>query len=299
MTSIKPSRDLQRLIAIMAALRTPGTGCPWDLKQDFASIAPYTIEEAYEVADAIARGDLDELKDELGDLLLQVVFHARMAEEQGIFAFDDVVLAITEKLIRRHPHVFGDTADLTPDEVKGLWDRIKAEEKAERRQRRGRDDEAGALSGIPVGMPALTRALKLQQKASKVGFDWNDPKAVLAKIREEADDLEAALSGLDKDAAADEIGDLFFALVNLARHVDVDPDAALRGTNAKFERRFAFIEAALSRLGKTPQDATLAEMDALWDQAKMGETRTSGRQPADGGETAQETGIAPAKRVRT
>ena len=299
MTSIKPSRDLQRLIAIMAALRTPGTGCPWDLKQDFASIAPYTIEEAYEVADAIARGDLDELKDELGDLLLQVVFHARMAEEQGIFAFDDVVLAITEKLIRRHPHVFGDTADLTPDEVKGLWDRIKAEEKAERRQRRGRDDEAGALSGIPVGMPALTRALKLQQKASKVGFDWNDPKAVLAKIREEADELELALSGMDKDAAADEIGDLFFALVNLARHVDVDPDAALRGTNAKFERRFAFIEAALSRLGKTPQDATLAEMDALWDQAKMGETRTSGRQPADGGETAQETGIAPAKRVRT
>ena len=246
MTSgMTPSRDLQRLIAIMAALRTPGTGCPWDLKQDFSTIAPYTIEEAYEVADAIARGDLDDLKDELGDLLLQVVFHARMAEEQGIFAFGDVVQAITEKLIRRHPHVFGDTAELTPDQVKGLWDRIKAEEKAERRRRRGSDDEAGALAGIPVGMPALTRALKLQQKASKVGFDWNDPKAVLAKIREEADEIEAALDGLDKDAVADEIGDLFFALVNLARHVDVDPDAALRGTNAKFERRFASIEAAL------------------------------------------------------
>lgn len=298
-SAIKPSRDLQRLIDIMAALRTPVTGCPWDLKQDFASIAPYTIEEAYEVADAIARGDLDDLKDELGDLLLQVVFHARMAEEQDAFAFDDVVLAITEKLIRRHPHVFGDTAELTPDEVKGLWDRIKAEEKAERRIRRGRDDEAGALAGIPVGMPALTRALKLQQKASKVGFDWNDPKAVLAKIREEADELEAALSGTDQDAAADEIGDLFFALVNLARHLDVDPDAALRGTNAKFERRFAFIEAALSRLGRTPQDATLAEMDALWDQAKLDERKANQREPAEGGATAQETGIAPAKRVRT
>ncbi len=193
-----PSRDLQRLIAIMAALRTPDTGCPWDLKQDFSSIAPYTIEEAYEVADAIARGDLDDLKDELGDLLLQVVFHARMAEEQGTFAFGDVVQAITEKLIRRHPHVFGDTAELTPDEVKGLWDKIKAEEKAERRQQRGREDEKGALAGIPVGMPALTRALKLQQKASKVGFDWNDPKAVLSKIREEADELEAALDDMDK-----------------------------------------------------------------------------------------------------
>lgn len=280
MTSeMTPSRDLQRLIAIMAALRTPGTGCPWDLKQDFSSIAPYTIEEAYEVADAIARGDLDDLKDELGDLLLQVVFHARMAEEQGTFAFGDVVQAITEKLIRRHPHVFGDTADLTPDEVKGLWDKIKAEEKAERRQR-GREDEKGALAGIPVGMPALTRALKLQQKASKVGFDWNDPKAVLAKIREEADELEAALDDMDKDAAADEIGDLFFALVNLARHVDVDPDAALRGTNAKFQRRFASIEAALSRHGKTPSEATLAEMDALWDQAKAAE-----RKPAERGGT--------------
>jgi ATP diphosphatase len=295
MTSdVTPSRDLQRLIAIMAALRTPVTGCPWDLKQDFSTIAPYTIEEAYEVADAIARGDLDDLKDELGDLLLQVVFHARMAEEQGSFAFGDVVLAITEKLIRRHPHVFGDTASLTPDEVKGLWDRIKTEEKAERSRRRGRDDEAGTLAGIPVGLPALTRALKLQQKASKVGFDWNDPKAVLAKIREEADELEAALSGMDKPAVADEIGDLFFALVNLARHVDVDPDAALRGTNAKFERRFAFIEAALARHGKIPSQSTLAEMDGLWDQAKASE-----RKPAERDTAAQETAIAPAKRART
>ncbi len=167
--------------------------------------------------------------------------------------FGDVVQAITEKLIRRHPHVFGDTRDLTPDEVKGLWDKIKAQEKAERPASARLDDEAGALAGIPAGMPALTRALKLQQKASKVGFDWNDPQAVLAKIREEADEIEAALDGGDKDAAADEIGDLFFALVNLARHLDVDPDAALRGTNAKFERRFASIEAALASHGKTPR----------------------------------------------
>jgi ATP diphosphatase len=272
---MKPGRDIQSLIAIMAALRTPGTGCPWDLKQDFSSIAPYTIEEAYEVADAIARGDLDDLKDELGDLLLQVVFHARMAQEQGAFAFDDVVLAITEKLIRRHPHVFGDTAHLTPDQVKGLWDKIKAEEKAERARRRGgADGEAGALAGVPAALPALARALKLQQKASKVGFDWNDPKAVLAKIREEADEIESALDAGNKQAASEEIGDLIFALVNLARHLDKDPEVALRGTNAKFERRFAAIEAALAVRGKTPSQATLGEMDALWDEAKASEIRS-------------------------
>lgn len=296
MTSpIAPSRDIARLIEIMAALRTPETGCPWDLKQDFGTIAPYTIEEACEVADAIARGDLDDLKDELGDLLLQVVFHARMAQEQGAFAFGDVVQAITEKLIRRHPHVFDDTRDLTPDEVKGLWDRIKAQEKAERRRRRGEDDEAGALAGVPATLPAAIRALKLQQKASRVGFDWNDPRAVLAKIREEADEIEAALDAKDKDAAAGEVGDLMFALVNLARHLDVDPDAALRGTNLKFERRFAAIEAALSRAGKTPSDATLAEMDALWDQAKADERKLAERSAG-----IQDTaGIAPAKRART
>jgi ATP diphosphatase len=297
---LKPARDIQRLLDIMAALRTPGTGCPWDLKQDFATIAPYTIEEAYEVADAIARGDLDDLKDELGDLLLQVVFHARMAQEQGAFAFDDVVLAITEKLIRRHPHVFGDTADLTPDEVKGLWDRIKAEEKAERLRRRGGqdDDEAGALAGVPATLPALTRALKLQQKASRVGFDWNDPKAVLAKIREEADEIEAALASQDQDAVSDEIGDLIFALVNLARHLEIDPDAALRGTNAKFERRFAAIEAALAHRGKTPSEASLSEMDALWDEAKAQE-RVQEERVQERGTKPQDTGIAPAKRVRT
>jgi ATP diphosphatase len=297
-----PSRDIKRLIAIRAALRTPGTGCPWDLKQNFGTIAPYTIEEAYEVADAIARGDLDDLKDELGDLLLQVVFHARMAQEQGAFAFDDVVLAITEKLIRRHPHVFGDTADLTPDQVKGLWDKIKAEEKTERARRRGgADDVTGALAGVPAALPALTRALKLQQKASKVGFDWNDPKTVLSKIREEADEIEAALDARDNQAAAAEIGDLMFALVNLARHLDLDPDAALRGTNAKFERRFAAIEAALVLGGKTPSEATLAEMDALWDEAKAQE-RHQERDQERGRErdgSAQATGIAPEKRART
>lgn len=287
----EPSRDIQRLIEIMAALRTPGTGCPWDLKQDFSTIAPYTIEEAYEVADAIARGDLDDLQDELGDLLLQVIFHARMAQEQSAFEFGDVVQSITQKLIRRHPHVFGDTADLTPDQVKGLWDKIKAQEKAERLARRGIDDEAGALAGIPSGLPALHRALKLQQKASKVGFDWNDPRAVLDKIREEADEIEAALDQMDRQAASDEIGDLMFALVNLARHLDVDPDAALRATNAKFERRFRSIEAALAKRGKTPDQATLSEMDALWDEAKAAEKSA--------GNSDQEASAVGAKRART
>jgi ATP diphosphatase len=267
-----PSRDIARLIEIMAALRTPSTGCPWDLEQDFASIAPYTLEEAYEVADAIARGDLADLREELGDLLLQVVFHARMAQEQGAFDFNDVVEAITEKLIRRHPHVFGDAKDLTPDGVKVLWDSIKAEEKAERGAN-GKAAPEGALAGVPVNLPALTRALKLQQKAGKVGFDWNDPLAVLAKIREEADEIEADLKVGRRNEAAAEVGDLLFALVNLARHLDADPEAVLRATNAKFERRFAAIEAALAEKGCKPQDATLAEMDALWDAAKAAEKR--------------------------
>jgi nucleoside triphosphate diphosphatase len=267
---MKPARDIERLIEIMAALRTPGTGCPWDLEQDFASVAPYTIEEAYEVADAIHGGDIDHLKDELGDLLLQVVFHARMAEEQSSFDFGDVVLAITTKLIRRHPHVFGDARDLTSDAVKGLWDRIKAEEKAERRER-GHREPGGALAGVPVGLPALTRALKLQQKAGKVGFDWNDPRAVLAKIREETAEIEAELDSGNQVDAAREVGDLLFAVVNLARHLDADPERILRETNAKFERRFASIERALAERGKTPSDSTLAEMDALWDEAKAAE----------------------------
>jgi nucleoside triphosphate diphosphatase len=264
---MEASRDISRLLEIMAALRTPGTGCPWDLEQDFATIAPYTLEEAYEVADAIARGDLADLREELGDLLLQVVFHARMAQEQGAFDFGDVVQAITEKLLRRHPHVFGEVRGLSTSDVNALWDRIKSDEKA----RKGKPEPAGALAGVPVTLPALTRALKLQQKAGKVGFDWNDPMAVLAKIREEADEIEEAIrAGQQRDAAA-EVGDLLFAVVNLGRHLDADPEAVLRATNQKFERRFASIEQALAARGKSPKDSTLAEMDALWDEAKAAE----------------------------
>jgi ATP diphosphatase len=273
-----PSRDISRLLEIMATLRTPRSGCPWDLEQDFASIAPYTIEEAYEVADAIARGDLDDLCDELGDLLLQVVFHARMAEEQNAFSFGDVVEAITRKMIRRHPHVFADKdGRLTPSDVKGAWDRIKAEEKAERAARRpiGETPRKSLLSGAKAGQPALTRAMELQRKASSVGFDWNDPRAVLHKIREEADEIEAALDRADGDELAGETGDLLFAVVNLARHVGADPDMALRGTNAKFERRFGFIEQELEAQGRSLASTSLAEMDALWNEAKRREKTAS------------------------
>jgi ATP diphosphatase len=267
-----PSRDISRLIEIMAALRTPVTGCPWDLEQNFATIAPYTIEEAYEVVDAIDRGDLDDLREELGDLLLQVVFHAQMASEQNAFAFGDVVEAITRKMIRRHPHVFADKdGNLASHHVKEVWDRIKAEEKAERAARRPPEEaptHKSLLSGVKAGQPALTRAMELQRKASTVGFDWNDPRAVLQKIREEADEIEAALDRGDKQEIAEETGDLMFALVNLARHVDADPESALRATNAKFERRFAYIERALETQGRTLEQASLAEMDALWNEAK-------------------------------
>ena len=266
-----PSRDIDRLIQIMAALRTPVTGCPWDLEQNFATIVPYTIEEAYEVADAITRGDFDDLREELGDLLLQVVYHARMAEEENAFAFGDVVEAITRKMIRRHPHVFADKdGNIAPAAVKSAWERIKAEEKAERAARRPAEETTpkSLLSGVKAGQPALTRAMELQRKASTVGFDWNDPRAVLAKIREEADEIEAALDSGNPDELADETGDLLFALVNLARHVGADPESALRGTNAKFERRFAYIERALSAKGRSLEQATLEEMDALWNEAK-------------------------------
>jgi len=266
-----PSRDISRLLDIMAALRTPGTGCPWDLQQSFSTIAPYTIEEAYEVADAIARGDLDDLREELGDLLLQVVFHARMAQEHGAFDFGDVVQAIAEKLVRRHPHVFGEQRGLSAEAVAALWDRIKREEKAGKSEVGNEGGRRSALSGIAVALPALTRALKLQQKAGKVGFDWNDPLAVLAKIREEADEIEADIKAGNRVAAAAEVGDLLFAVVNLARHLDADPEAILRGTNVKFERRFGAIEDALAQRGKSPEQSTLAEMDALWDAAKQAE----------------------------
>jgi ATP diphosphatase len=272
-----PSRDISRLLEIMAALRTPGTGCPWDLEQNFATIAPYTLEEAYEVADAIERNDLHDLCDELGDLLLQVVFHARMAEEQKAFDFGDVVTAVTHKMIRRHPHVFGDAQARSAGDVKGQWDRIKAEEKAERAAKRGRADDAekGALAGIPATFPALPRAQRLQEKASKVGFDWNDPLAVLAKIKEEADEVAEAIAAGERVHAQEEVGDLLFAVVNLARHMGGDAEASLRGTNKKFERRFAWIEQALAAQGKTPQSSSLAEMDALWDAAKVAERKAA------------------------
>ena len=273
-----PSRDLAALLDIMEALRTPGSGCPWDLEQTFASIAPYTVEEAYEVVDAIERGDLADLKDELGDLLLQVVFHARIAQEAGHFAFPDVVEAITAKMIRRHPHVFGDAKDLTPAEVKGLWSSIKAQEKALRAQARVKaglppEREAkGLLGGVPTTLPALSRAVKLQAKASTVGFDWNDARLVLAKIQEEALEIEAALNaGASKSEVAGEVGDLLFAVANLARHVDADPEAALRMTNAKFERRFAYIESSMEAAGGSLAEASLEEMDALWNAAKAQE----------------------------
>jgi ATP diphosphatase len=272
------SRDISRLLDIMARLRTPGSGCPWDLEQDFSTIAPYTIEEAYEVADAIARGDLDDLRDELGDLLLQVVFHARMAEEQGAFSFGDVVEAITDKMIRRHPHVFADAnGKLTPSDVKDAWDRIKAEEKAERAARRPAEEISppSLLSSVKAGQPPLSRAMQLQRTASSVGFDWNDPRAVLHKIREEADEIEAALDRGDANELTEETGDLLFALVNLARHVGADPEVALRGTNAKFERRFAYIERALAAQGRSLDQSSLEEMDALWNEAKKSEAGDS------------------------
>jgi len=268
------SRDIARLIELMAALRTPGSGCPWDLEQSFATIAPYTIEEAYEVAEAIARGDLEDLREELGDLLLQVAFHARMAEEAGAFDFGDVVHAITAKLVRRHPHVFGDAGALPVAAVNELWDRIKGEEKAARAARKHTGGErAETLAGVPTGLPALARALKLQEQAGKVGFDWNDARAVLAKIREEADEIESALAlgQAERNRLAEEVGDLLFAVVNLARHAGADPETALRAANAKFERRFAAIERALAARGKSPQQSTLTEMDALWDAAKAAE----------------------------
>jgi ATP diphosphatase len=273
---MQPSREISRFLAIMAALRTPGTGCAWDLAQDFSSIAPFAIEEACEVVDAIEREDFADLRDELGDLLLQVVFHARMAEERGLFDFGGVVEAVTTKMIRRHPHVFGEPEARTPEAVEGVWAEIKAQEKAEKlaaRRAAGLPDHPrqGHLADVPVALPALTRAIKLQEKASKVGFDWNDARMVLAKIREECDEVEEALDRGDKAHVASEIGDVLFAVANLARHVKTDAESALRQTNAKFERRFAFIEQGLEKSGQRLGEASLAEMDALWEKAKEDE----------------------------
>ncbi len=341
-----PSRDITRLIEIMAALRTPVTGCPWDLAQNFASIAPYTLEEAYEVADAIARGDLADLKDELGDLLLQVVYHARMAEETGAFQFGDVVEGVTRKMIRRHPHVFGDETARSPGDVDGLWARIKAEEKAEKAAARALMESAvlpparehaaivpslpspleggggfpSILADIPIALPALTRAIKLQDKAAKVGFDWPSLMPVFDKLREELAELEEVAlphdpratlpsplegevprSGGGGDAVTpvarltpttpsvvpptpnpspqgggehaifEEFGDLLFVMANVARHLKIDPEAALRAANQKFVRRFAYIEQQLAAKGSSPAQSSLVEMDELWDEAKARE----------------------------
>jgi nucleoside triphosphate diphosphatase len=270
---MQPSHDIRRLIDIMAALRDPVSGCPWDIQQTFASIAPFTIEEAYEVVDAIERGATEDLREELGDLLLQVVFHARMAEEAGLFDFGGVVEAITAKLVRRHPHVFGDAGRLTSDEVKGLWGRIKAEEKRAKLASAAPNGEAteakcGALDGVPLALPALSRALKLQEKAGKVGFDWNDVRAVLEKIKEEIIEVEAEIAEGSALTQSNEVGDLLFAAVNLARHLNVDPEAALRSANAKFERRFGHIETRLAESGHTPESSSLEEMERLWVEAK-------------------------------
>ena len=269
-----PSRDIARLIEIMRALRTPVTGCPWDLEQNFATIAPYTIEEAYEVAEAIERDDVDDLREELGDLLLQVVFHAQMGAEAGAFDFGDVVEAITTKMIRRHPHVFGDGDARNAGMVKDAWARIKAEEKAEKAARKAArgivEPPKGLLDTVGAGLPALERAVRLTAKAGTVGFDWNDPKAVLAKIREEIDEIEAEIDRptQDPDAMEDELGDVLFAVANLARHLALDPEKALRRGNEKFRRRFAHIEATLAARGSSPAEASLDEMEAIWTEAK-------------------------------
>ncbi|MGQ0457614.1 MAG: nucleoside triphosphate pyrophosphohydrolase [Hyphomicrobium sp.] len=335
--TLEPSRDIARLIEIMARLRTPGSGCPWDLEQTFETIAPYTLEEAYEVADAIARRDLTDLKDELGDLLLQVVYHARMAEEAGAFEFGDVVEGVTRKMIRRHPHVFGDEAARDADAVNGLWARIKAEERAKKSQDRVAHSPsphstrgegwgegqphaqaaaphpsplpanvrgegiASLLADVPLALPALTRAVKLQDKAAKVGFDWPNLGPVFEKLKEELAEFEAVawphdprgaasgrLDGGESDAASknsperaddaapaaaikEEFGDVLFVMANIARHLKIDPENALRGANHKFTHRFAHIEARLAERGRAPAQSTLEEMDALWDEAKARE----------------------------
>ncbi|MGB5948330.1 MAG: nucleoside triphosphate pyrophosphohydrolase [Parvibaculum sp.] len=259
---------IEALLRIMARLRDPDGGCPWDLEQNFSTIAPYTIEEAFEVADAIERGDMADLREELGDLLLQVVFHAQMASEAGLFGFPDVVRAICEKMIRRHPHVFGDEEARSAGMVKGRWDEIKAEEQAAK----GNAAQKSILDDVPLALPALARAVKLQARAARVGFDWPSTAEVIDKLNEEMLELSEELAkGGEHDRIEDELGDLLFVYANLARHLKVDPEAALRRANAKFRRRFSRIEEKLAARGSTPEQSTLEEMDALWNEAKREE----------------------------
>ena len=255
---------LPRLMEIMRRLRDPETGCPWDIEQDFASIAPYTIEEAYEVADAIERGEMGELRDELGDLLLQVVYHSQMAQEAGLFGFDDVVDSISTKMFRRHPHVFGDESrDKSAAQQVSDWEQIKAAERGV--------GTVSALDGVAAGLPALTRAVKLQNRAARVGFDWPETSMVLDKIIEEAGELVEARDSLGKEEIAEEFGDLLFVMANLARHLDIEPETILRSANTKFTRRFNGVEDLLKVRGKTPEGSNLEEMDALWDEVKRQE----------------------------
>lgn len=257
-----PKGGMPRLLEIMRALRDPKTGCPWDIEQDFASIAPYTIEEAYEVADAIEREDWDELRGELGDLLFQSVFHAQMAAERGLFDFNDVADTMSNKMVARHPHVFGDQSNAKSAEQQTIdWEVIKAAERAGKKQ-------AGTLDGVAVGLPALLRAKKLQKRAARVGFDWPSTDEVLDKIVEEAAELVEAREELTQTEIEEEFGDLMFVMVNLGRHLGIESETALRAANAKFTRRFESVEAALHAQGKTPEQSNLEEMDALWDAAK-------------------------------
>lgn len=264
-----PKGGMPRLLEIMRRLRDPETGCPWDIEQSFATIAPYTIEEAYEVADAIDRQDWDDLRGELGDLLFQSVFHAQIAADQGLFTFDDVANTMSDKMVARHPHVFGgETREKSAEQQTRDWESIKAQERAARA-------ETGVLDGVAVGLPALLRALKLQKRAARVGFDWPSTDQVLDKITEEAAELVDARATLTQDEVEEEMGDLLFVMANLARHMDVNPETALRRANAKFTRRFRYIESELKAKGKHPEQSDLAEMDALWNAAKIAEKRAA------------------------
>lgn len=271
---MQPSRNIQTLIDIMIALRDPKTGCPWDVEQDFSTIAPYTLEEAYEVIDAIERDDMDDLREELGDLLLQVVFHSRISEEKGGFNFGHVVEAVTTKMIRRHPHVFGDKEARSAGMAKGSWNRIKQIEKDERLARRTAlgletTEKKGFLDDVPTYLPALVSSLKYQQKAARVGFDWAEAAPILDKVAEETQELREAMNNQDKANIAEEYGDLLFAMVNLGRHLELEPEMALRAANEKFKRRFHFIEDALNSDENSLEAASLDEMEALWNKAKQ------------------------------
>ena len=270
-----PAAALLNLLTLMAQLRDPDTGCPWDVQQDFASIAPYTIEEAYEVADAIARGDIADLLDELGDLLLQVVFHARIAEEAGHFDFTAVAAAISDKLVRRHPHVFGDQGKISAATQSASWESLKAAERAANAAAKGRPESV--LDGVPLPFPALLRAYKLQRRAARVGFDWPELAPVAAKVEEEWAELTAEIDNAgDQARLTEEVGDLLFAVVNLARHLEIDPEAALRAGNAKFERRFRAVEDGFREKGRQMAAASLEDMEVLWNAAKASEKGESG-----------------------